>query len=89
MAKNSGGPNLSAISASSGAKNVISTIEKSAPDERRGEGGGQRLAALPLPGQRVAVEGGRHRPRLARDVEQDRGDGPAEQRAPVDATSAG
>src|SRR5205823_12371513 len=31
IAKNSGGPNLSAISASSGAKNVISTIEKKAP----------------------------------------------------------
>ena len=31
MAKNSGGPNLSAISASSGAKRVISTTEKRAP----------------------------------------------------------
>src|SRR5205823_1916874 len=31
IAKNSGGPKLSAISARSGAKNVISTIEKSAP----------------------------------------------------------
>ena len=31
IAKNSGGPNFSAISARSGAKNVISTIEKSAP----------------------------------------------------------
>jgi len=31
IAKNSGGPNLSAISASSGAKKVISTIEKKAP----------------------------------------------------------
>ena len=31
MAKNSGGPNFSAISASSGAKSVISTIEKKAP----------------------------------------------------------
>src|SRR6266849_3781413 len=31
IAKNSGGPNLSAISASSGAKRVIRTIEKSAP----------------------------------------------------------
>ena len=31
IAKNSGGPNLSAISASSGAKSVISTIEKRAP----------------------------------------------------------
>jgi hypothetical protein len=34
---------------------------------------------------RVAVEGGGHRPGLARDVEQDRGDRPAEQRTPVDA----
>ena len=31
IAKNSGGPNLSAISASSGANSVISTTEKSAP----------------------------------------------------------
>ena len=31
MAKNSGGPNLSATSARSGAKSVISTTEKSAP----------------------------------------------------------
>ena len=31
MAKNSGGPNLSAISARTGAKNVMSTIEKNAP----------------------------------------------------------
>ena len=34
---------------------------------------------------RVAVEGGGHAPRLAGDVEQDGGDGPAEQRTPVDA----
>ena len=52
--------------------------------ERRGEGGGERLPALPLAGQRIAVEGGGHRPRLARDVEEDRGDGAAEERAPVD-----
>ena len=31
MAKNSGGPNFRATSARSGAKNVISTIEKKAP----------------------------------------------------------
>ena len=31
MAKNSGGPNLSATSASSGANSVMSTTEKSAP----------------------------------------------------------
>ena len=31
IAKNSGGPNFSAISASSGANSVMSTMEKSAP----------------------------------------------------------
>ena len=31
MAKNSGGPNFRASSARSGAKNVMSTMEKSAP----------------------------------------------------------
>ena len=41
--------------------------------------------ALALLRHRMAVERGRHRPRLARYVEQHRGDGAAEQRAPVDA----
>ena len=54
-------------------------------DEGGGEGGGQRLAGPALLRHRMAVEGGRHRPWLAGDVEQDRGDGAAEQRAPVDA----
>ena len=53
--------------------------------ERGGEGGGERLAPLPLPRHRIAVEGGGHRPRLARDVEEDRRDGAAEERAPVEA----
>ena len=54
-------------------------------DERRGEGCGQGLRRLALLRHRIAVEGGRHRPCLARNVEQDRGNGAAEQRAPVDA----
>ena len=54
-------------------------------DEGRRERRGQRLAGLALLRHRMAVEGRRHRPRLARDVEQDRGDGAAEQRAPIDA----
>ena len=54
-------------------------------DERRGERRGQRFRRPALLRHRIAVEGGRHRPRLAGDVEQDRGDGAAEQRAPVDA----
>ena len=54
-------------------------------DERRRERGGQRLAGLALLRHRMAVERGRDRPRLARNVEQDRRDGAAEQRAPVDA----
>ena len=54
-------------------------------DERGGEGGGQRLVGLALLGHGMAVEGGRHRPGLARDIEEDRGDGAAEQRSPIDA----
>ena len=54
-------------------------------DERRGERRGQRLGRPALLRHRIAVEGGCDRPRFARDIEQDRGDGAAEQRAPVDA----
>ena len=54
-------------------------------DERRGERRRQRLGGAALLRHRIAVEGGGDRPGLARNVEQDRGDGAAEQRAPVDA----
>ena len=54
-------------------------------DEGRGERRGQRLRRPALLRHRIAVEGGRHRPGLAGNVEQDRGDGAAEQRAPIDA----
>ena len=54
-------------------------------DERRGERSGERFRSLALLRHRIAVEGGRHRPRFARNVEQDRRDRPAEQRAPIDA----
>src|SRR6185503_6878679 len=54
-------------------------------DERRREGGGQSIAGAALLGEGIAVEGGGHRPGLARDVEQDGGDRAAEQRAPGDA----
>ena len=54
-------------------------------DEGRGERRGQRFGRPALLRHRIAVEGGRDRPGLAGDVEQDRGDGAAEQRAPVDA----
>ena len=53
------------------------------PDERGSERGSQRLATLTLPGQRVTVKRGRHRPGLARDVEEHGGDGAAEQRSPI------
>ena len=53
--------------------------------EGRREGGGKRLAGAALLRHGMAVEGGRDRPWLARNVEQHRGDGAAEQRAPVDA----
>ncbi|MEY9430136.1 hypothetical protein ABH975_005451 [Bradyrhizobium ottawaense] len=54
-------------------------------DEGGGEGGRQGFAGLALLRHRIAVEGGRHGPGLAGDVEQDRGDGAAEQGAPIDA----
>ena len=54
-------------------------------DERRREGGGQGFVGAALLRHRVAVEGGRDRPRFARNIEQDRGDGAAEQGAPIDA----
>ena len=81
----SGGPNCSANFATSGATQRDHDHGEQRADERRGERGGQRLAGPALLRHRIAVERGRHRPRLARNVEQDRGDGAAEQRAPVDA----
>ena len=58
-------------------------------DQRADEGGserrGQRLGGPALLRHRIAVEGRRDRPGLARNIEQDRGDRAAEQRAPVDA----
>ena len=53
-------------------------------DEGRRQRGGERLAGAALLGERMAVEGGRHRPWLARNVEQDGADAAAEQRAPID-----
>jgi hypothetical protein len=54
-------------------------------DERRSERCGQRLAGASFLRQWIAVERGRDRPRLAGDVEQDRGDCAAEQGTPVNA----
>ncbi|MGY3595083.1 hypothetical protein ACVIGB_003132 [Bradyrhizobium sp. USDA 4341] len=54
-------------------------------DEGRGERGGQRFGRPALLRHRIAVERGRDRPGFAGDVEQDRGDGAAEQRTPIDA----
>ena len=85
MAKNSGGPNLSATSARSGAKSVMRTTANSAPTNDDVKAAVSACAALPLPRHREAVEGRGHRPGLARDVEQDRRDGAAEERAPVEA----
>ena len=45
----------------------------------------QRLRGLALLGHGIAVEGGGNRPRLSGNVEQDRRNGAAEQRAPVEA----
>ena len=84
-AKNSGGPNFSANDEIIGARNVISMHRDQRADEGRGEGRGQRFRRPALLRHRIAVEGGRDRPGLAGDVEQDRGDGAAEQRAPIDA----
>ena len=49
MAKNSGGPNLSAISARSGREEGDEHDREERAHEGRREGGGQRLPALPLP----------------------------------------
>src|SRR5262249_15965501 len=87
MAKNSGGPNLRAMGGDGGGEGGEEGEEEEgeeAADERRAEGRGEGLPSPPLPGERVAVEGGGHRPRLARDVEQDRGDGASKERAPVE-----
>jgi hypothetical protein len=46
---------------------------------------GQRLARAALLGHRVAVERRRDRPGLPGNIEQDRSDRAAEQRAPIDA----
>ena len=64
---------------------VIMITANSAPTKDEVKAAVSASPALALLRHRIAVEGGRHRPRLARDVEQDRGDGAAEQRAPVDA----
>ena len=84
IAKNSGGPNLSASSARGRAKNDTRMMANSAPMNDEVKAAVSAWAALPLLRQRVPVERGRHRPRLARDVEQDRRDRPSEERAPVD-----
>ena len=83
-AKNSGGPNFSANEEIIGARKVISITATSEPmnDEVKAAVRRRRPALLR---HRIAVEGGRHRPGLAGDVEQDRGDGAAEQRPPIDA----
>src|SRR5712671_4102911 len=54
-------------------------------DEGGRKGRGKRLGSFALLRHRIAVEGRRHRPGLAGDVEKDRGDRAAEQRSPVDA----
>jgi hypothetical protein len=53
-------------------------------DEGRRERRRQRFGRPALLGHRIAVEGGCDRPRLTGNIEQDRGDGAAEQRAPID-----
>ena len=57
---------------------------KEGADEGRREGGRERLVGLALLGHGMAVESGRDRPWLAGNIEQDRGDGAAEKRAPID-----
>jgi hypothetical protein len=53
-------------------------------NERRSKCAGERLTALALARQRITVEGSGYRPRLARNIEQHRSDGAAEQRAPIE-----
>ena len=54
-------------------------------DEGGREGCGERLIGSTLLGKWMPIEGSRHRPGLARDIEENGGDRPAEQRSPVDA----
>ena len=89
MAKNSGGPNLQRDLRQQRGEERDQTIENRAPTKEEVKAAVSAWPPLPCSRHRVAVEGGRHRPGLARDVEQDRGDRAAEERAPVDATSAG
>ena len=63
---------------------MISTIEKNAPTNEEVNAAVSAWPPCALPRHRVAVESRGHRPRLAGDVEEDRGDGAAEERAPVD-----
>ena len=58
---------------------------KQRADEGRRKCGGERLTCLALLRHRMAIECRCDRPRLARNIEQHRRDGAAEQRAPVDA----
>ena len=58
---------------------------KERADKGRCEGRGERLRRPPLLRHGKAIEGGCHRPGLARNVEENRGDRPAEQCTPVDA----
>ena len=83
--KNSAGPNCSAKRAISGARKVMRMTATQRADERRREGGRQRFVGAALLRHRMAVEGGRDRPWLARNIEEDRCDRAAEQRSPVDA----
>ena len=84
-AKNSAGPKRKRQLGEVGGEEGDQQHGHEGAHERGGEGRRQRLAGPALLRHRIAVEGGRHRPGLARDVEQDRGDRPAEQRPPVDA----
>ena len=59
-------------------------VANNAPMNDDDQRGGERLAGAALLGQRMAVEGRRHRPWFAGDVEQNGADAAAEQRAPID-----
>ena len=64
--------------------NVIRTTPTSAPNAAEPNAGPARSSAA-VARHRIAVEGGRDRRRLARNVEQNGGDRAAEQRAPIHA----
>ena len=68
-AKNSGGPKRSANLATSGARNVMTMTATMAPTKEDVKAAVSAASAWPFCAIGMAVEGGGHRPGLARNIE--------------------